>query len=59
VHGDEVQVVPGYPAPPHVAGKIADADLIATMVAKVTRDGQSPDDAIDWAAGELEQMLKG
>jgi hypothetical protein len=29
------------------------------MVAKVTRDGQSPDDAIDWAAGELEQMLKG
>jgi Bacterial extracellular solute-binding protein len=59
VHGDEVQVVPGYPAPPDMAGKIADADLIANLVAKVTRDGQSTADAIAWAEGELERIQKG
>ena len=58
VQGDEVQVIPGYPAPPSIAEKISDTALIATMTAKVTREGQSPDQAIDWAAGELERMLK-
>jgi hypothetical protein len=56
VQGDEVQVIPGYPAPPSIAEKISDTALMATMVAMVTRDGQSPDQAIDWAAGELERM---
>ena len=55
VKGDEVQVVPGYPAPPRIAEKIAGAHLIANLVAKVTRDGQSPDDAITWAEAELER----
>jgi hypothetical protein len=59
VHGDEVQVIPGYPAPPPMAGKIADAHLIADLVAKVTRDGQSTDDAIAWAEGELKKIQKG
>ena len=58
VHGDEVQVIPGYPAPPHIAEKIAGADLIANLVAKVTRDGQSTGDAIAWAEAELEKILK-
>lgn len=58
VQGDEVQVIPGYPAPPGIAEKISNSALIATMVAKVTREGQSPDDAIAWARGELEMMLK-
>jgi TAT (twin-arginine translocation) pathway signal sequence len=58
VQGDEVQVIPGYPAPPAVAEKISDTGLIATMSVKVTREGQSPDQAIAWATGELEQMLK-
>jgi ABC-type glycerol-3-phosphate transport system substrate-binding protein len=58
VHGDEVQVVPGYPAPPSIAGKIAEANLIANFVAKVTRDGQSIGDAIVWAEGELDRITK-
>jgi Bacterial extracellular solute-binding protein len=58
VRGDELQVVPGYPAPPHIAGKIADVHLIANLVAKVTRDSQSTSDAIAWAEAELEKMLK-
>jgi hypothetical protein len=58
VHGDEAQVVPGYPAPPDIAGKIAEAHLIANLVAKVTRDGQSKGDAIAWAEGELERITK-
>ena len=58
IQGDEVQVIPGYPAPPAIAEKISDTALIATMVAKVTRDGQSPDDAIAWAEAELETLQK-
>ncbi len=56
--GDEIQVIPGYPAPPSIAEKIADTALMATMVAKVTRERQSADQAIAWAQSELEQLLK-
>jgi Bacterial extracellular solute-binding protein len=59
VQGDEVQVIPGYPAPPSIAEKISDTALIATLVAKVTHEDQPPDQAIAWAEGELERMLKG
>ena len=58
VQGDEVQVIPGYPAPPLLAEKISNEFLIAKMVAKVTRDGEAPADAIVWAEGELERLVR-
>jgi ABC-type glycerol-3-phosphate transport system substrate-binding protein len=58
VRGDEQLIVPGYPAPPSIAAKMRDANLIPSLVAKVTKEGKSPADAIAWAEGELEKITK-
>lgn len=50
--------ITGYPAPPEVAVQIYNRALPCNLVAKVTQDGQSVDDAIAWAENELEGYLR-
>ena len=57
--GNEHAIVSGYPAPPAVAAQIYNEALVPYMVARVTQTGESYDDAIAWASGELEGYLRG
>jgi ABC-type glycerol-3-phosphate transport system substrate-binding protein len=56
--GNERIIVAGYPAPAAVAAQIYSEAVIPNMVARVTQTGESPDDAIAWAAEELEGYLR-
>lgn len=59
VRGDEQLVVAGWPAPPSIAANIYLQALIPNMIARVTVDGESHDDAIAWAESELEGFMRG
>jgi ABC-type glycerol-3-phosphate transport system substrate-binding protein len=58
VRGDERVIIAGYPAPPPVAAQIYNQGLIPNMVARITQAGEAPDDAIAWAAEELEGYMR-
>ena len=57
IRGDEVQNIAGYPAPPEYGSQISTQGVYPNLVAQVTQAGASFDDAIDWAAGEIEQAM--
>jgi ABC-type glycerol-3-phosphate transport system substrate-binding protein len=52
--GDVVMVIPYSPAPARIANQIYAQATVPKMIAKCTVEGQSIDQAIDWAASELE-----
>ena len=52
--GDEVFIIPGYPAPQAIAAQIHSKSTYGRLVARVTQGGESPAAAIKWAEGELE-----
>lgn len=54
IRGDEVTVVGGFPAPTNIATSIYTQALIPNMVAKVTKQERSVNQAIKWAESELE-----
>ena len=58
VRGDEEVMVGGFPAPPPLASQIFAQGIMANMVAMVTADKESFDDAIDWAADEMEGFMR-
>jgi hypothetical protein len=49
----------GYPAPATISAALYDQDLFPNTVAKVTQEGKSFDDAINWAVNELEGFMRG
>ena len=49
----------GYPAPPEIAARISMQRIVPNLVARVTQGGETFDDAIGWAANELEGVLRG
>ncbi len=51
------RLVTGYPAPPEIAVQIYNRALPPNMVAKVTHDGQSIEQAIAWAENELQGYI--
>ena len=53
-HGDVVMVIPYSPAPAGIANQIYAQATATKMIAKCTVEGQSIDQAIAWAASELE-----
>ena len=57
VRGDEVQNIAGFPAPPEYGSQISTQGVYPNLVAHVTQAGESFDEAIDWATGELEQVM--
>lgn len=59
VQGDEFQMMCGYPAPIPIAAQIYAQGVIPNMVAMVTKNNQSFDEAINWAINELEGFLRG
>ena len=52
--GDEIPMVSGWPAPAAIAARAYKDSLIPNLVARVTLGGEPFDDAIAWAAEELE-----
>jgi len=52
--GDVVMVIPYSPAPARIANQIYAQATVPKMIAKCTVEGKSIDQAIDWAASELE-----
>jgi ABC-type glycerol-3-phosphate transport system substrate-binding protein len=56
--GDVQLSLAGAPAPPKIAMQIAVQSTITKMVAQCTQAGRSINDAIDWAAGELEGFMR-
>ena len=59
LRGDERTVTDGYPAPPEIAARISMQRIVPNLVARVTQGGETVDDAIGWAANELEGVLRG
>jgi ABC-type glycerol-3-phosphate transport system substrate-binding protein len=52
--GDVIMVIPYSPAPARIANQIYAQATAPKMIAKCTVEGKSIDQAIDWAASELE-----
>ncbi|OGK81681.1 MAG: hypothetical protein A2X50_12820 [Candidatus Rokubacteria bacterium GWF2_70_14] len=59
VRGDEKLIVAGWPAKPEFGAQVYSKWLLPTMVGKVTSGGTKPQDAVKWAAGELEGYKRG
>lgn len=59
VQGEEILTVAGWPAPPSIAANIYLQALIPNMVARVTVNRESYDQAIGWASRELEGYMRG
>ena len=57
--GDERLIVPGWPAPPDIAAQIEGRYLIPTMTAKAATGKMTPKEAMQWAARELEDYVRG
>ena len=52
--GEVIESVSGSPAPANIANQIYSQATMAKMVAQCTQSGKTIDQAIDWAASELE-----
>lgn len=52
--GDVTMVIPYSPAPARIANQIYSQATVPKMIAKCTTQGQTVDQAMDWAASELE-----
>jgi ABC-type glycerol-3-phosphate transport system substrate-binding protein len=52
--GEVVMVIPYSPAPPRIANQIYAQATATKMIAQCTAQGKTIDQAIDWAASELE-----
>jgi ABC-type glycerol-3-phosphate transport system substrate-binding protein len=59
LRGNEELYIAGFPAPPQVAAQVYLQALFPNLVAKVTQEGLSHDDAIAWAEDELQGFLRG
>jgi ABC-type glycerol-3-phosphate transport system substrate-binding protein len=52
--GDVIESVSGSPAPANIANQIYSQATMAKMIAQCTQSGKTIDQAIDWAASEIE-----
>jgi ABC-type glycerol-3-phosphate transport system substrate-binding protein len=55
---DEIESVPGTPAPAPIAMQMYSQATITKMIAKLTQGKESPDKVIAWAASELEGFMR-
>ena len=56
--GDVILSLASAPAPPKIAVQISTQATAVKMVAQCTHQGQSIDQAMDWATGELEGFMR-
>jgi hypothetical protein len=52
-------VIPYSPAPANIANQIYAQGTVPKMIAKCTTQGQTIEQALDWAAGELDGFGRG
>jgi ABC-type glycerol-3-phosphate transport system substrate-binding protein len=57
--GDVEMVIPYSPAPANIANQIYAQGTVPKMIAKCTTQGQTIEQALDWAAGELDGFGRG
>jgi hypothetical protein len=55
---DQIVSIAGAPAPVRIANQIYNQATITKMIAKCTQSGESIDQAIGWAASELEGFMR-
>ena len=58
IRGDEVGIAPGHPAPPPIAAQIMAQAIFPNLVSRVTAGGDTFDEGIQWAANELEAVMR-
>jgi ABC-type glycerol-3-phosphate transport system substrate-binding protein len=56
--GEVIESVSGSPAPARIANQIYSQATMAKMIAQCTQAGKTIDQAIDWAASELEGFMR-
>ena len=56
--GEVIESVSGFPAPARIANQIYAQATMAKMIAQCTQSGKTIDQAIDWAASELEGFMR-
>src|SRR5438045_1301496 len=56
--GEVIESVSGSPAPARIANQIYSQATMAKMIAHSTQGGKTVDQAIDWAASELEGFMR-
>jgi ABC-type glycerol-3-phosphate transport system substrate-binding protein len=56
--GEVIESVSGSPAPANIANQIYSQATMAKMIAQCTQSGKTIDQAIDWAASELEGFMR-
>jgi len=56
--GDVVESVSGSPAPMRIGNQIFAQATMTKMIAQYTQQGKTMDQAMDWAAGELEGFMR-
>ena len=56
--GDVIESISGSPAPARIANQIFAQATMAKMIAQHTQQGKTADQAIDWAASELEGFMR-
>lgn len=59
IRGDEKLIVCGWPAKPDIAAQIYTRYPIPHMVSRVTQKGESPREAMKWAAREIQTYMRG
>jgi hypothetical protein len=59
IRGDERLIVAGWPARPEFAAQIYTRYPLPHLVSRVTQKGESPRDAMKWAAREIETYKRG
>ena len=56
--GDVIESVSGYPAPAGIANQIFAQATTSKMIVQYVKQGKTPDQALDWAANELEGFMR-
>ena len=56
--GDVIEAVSGAPAPIRIGNQIFAQATTTKMIAQYTQQGKKMDQAMDWAAGELEGFMR-
>ncbi len=56
--GEQIVSLAAAPAPPKIANQIYTQATMTKMIAKVTQQGQTIDQAIGWASEELEGFMR-
>jgi ABC-type glycerol-3-phosphate transport system substrate-binding protein len=58
IPGEQIYSIAGEPAPPRIAVQIYNQAIMTKMVARMLQRGETAEQAVAWAEGELEGVLR-